>query len=317
MRYCIREHQHKAKPYIDALRPAGFRPHARTYRAEFLLIDHEWVGLFSGNDYHWRREVVEADEAGIPIFVYPHSVRPNIPFDLTDDFYPNIKALFTIARGHKEILTRINYPHQIEVTGWPYTEIHPFRQKEPQDKIRVLFAPLHPVGKGYLPEIDRELNTKTYQLLLGLMDEISLTVRHNQSLEINGLWKDERVEYIAGNFDGSVSDMDRAHVVIAAFTYAHMAVALGHPLVMVGEGVLPHNSPRKTGKLLWARNWDKYRDYLAYPHNIEDCRTSKDIKKMLIKAIDGGQAVEDWKKRFIGEPLQENRFVKLIKGFLK
>jgi len=316
MRYAIHAHQHKAQAYIDALRATHYYPHLNLNRAEFLLIDHEWIGLFSGLKYTWRKQVEEADRNNVPVFIYPHSVRPNIPFDLTDDFYPKTRALFTIAKGHAEVLRRVGYPHPVEISGWAYTEIHPFRQKEPQGKIRVLFAPIHPVGNGCLPEVDRELNAKTYKLLLGLMDEISLTVRHIQSLERNGLWLDERVNYVAGSYDGLTSQMNRAHVVVGAFTFAHMAVALGHPLVMLGEGVRPHNTPRKNGKLVYARNWNKYRDYLAYPLNAEDCYTPEDMRRTLVKAIDGGRAVEDWKDRFIGELFDGKRFAKAILGKL-
>ena len=315
MRYCILEHQHKAKAYVDALREAHYLPHRRLERAQFLLIDHEWSGLFAGNEVKWRKQITEAKEMGVPIFVYPHSVRPNIPHDLTDQYFP-VDALFTIAKGHKEVLHRIGYPHQVEVAGWTYTEIHPFRQKEPQDKIRVLFAPIHPVGHGHLPDEEREMNTKTYQLLLGLMDEISLTVRHIQTLPRNGLWFDERVNYITGHFDGSTNDMTRSHVIIGAFTYAYMAVALGHPLVMLGEGIRPHNSPRKIGKLIYARNWKKYKDYMRYPLNVEDCRNAKDLKRLISEALFENPLVDDWKEHFIGEPFNGREFVKTLESYL-
>lgn len=316
MRYCCIEHQHKAKAYVDALRLAHYRPHRRLEQTKFLLIDHVWHGLFAGTEVKWRSQVVKAKEMGLPIFVYPHSVRPNIPHDLTDQFFP-VTTLFTIAEGHKEVLRRIDYPNPIEVAGWPYTEIYPFRRKEPQNKIRVLFAPIHPVGNGYLPEEERALNTKTYQLLLGLLDEISLTVRNIQALEKNGIWYDERVNYIKGHFDGSTNDMERAHVVIGAFTYAHMAVALGHPLIMLGEGILPHNSPRMKGRLIYVRNWEKYKDYMHYPFNIEDCRNSKDLKRMIDLSLQGSPLMNEWKERFIGIPFDGRKFVKILKGYLK
>lgn len=315
MRYCIHAHQHKAQAYITALRAAHYYPHLNLNRAEFLLIDHEWKGLFAGTDISWRDQIVKAEEMGIPIFIYPHSVRPNIPHDLTNRYYP-VNALFTIAEGHKEVLQRIGYPNPVEVTGWPYTEIHPFRQKEPQGKIRVLFAPIHPVGNGYLPDEERELNTKTYKLLLGLTDEISITVRHIQSLQRNGLWMDERVNYVAGSFDGSTSQMNSAHVVVGAFTYAYMAVALGHPLVMLGEGIRPHNSPRKSGKLVYARNWKKYRDYMRYPHNIEDCKKPDDLLTLIESAMAGSHDVENWKERFIGQPFDGKYFVERLESYL-
>jgi hypothetical protein len=279
-------------------------------------MDHEWAGLFAGIDHEWRQQITLAERSGVPVFIYPHSVRPNIPFDLTDDFYPGTRALFTIAEGHKEILRRLKYPHPIEVMGWPYTEIKPFRHEESSEKTRVLFAPIHPVGSGFLPDVDKELNAKTYELLLGLMDKIHLSIRHIQSLEFNGLWEDRRVRYINGALNGSTQDMDDADVVIGAFTFAHMAVALGRPLIMVGEGVPPHNSPRKTGRLIFGQRWDEYKDYLRYPHNVEDCQTSEDLYGMMKLAMEDSPDVEDWKERFIGQPFDGKRFVKTLESYL-
>jgi len=315
MYFCIKAHQHKANALIMALRRHGYKQTYSVKKARFLLMDHEWRGLLSGLDYDWRTQIVQADLNHVPIFIYPHSVRPNIPFDLTDDFYPSIRAAFTIAEGHKEILKRLKYPHPVEVMGWSYTEIHPFRQRKPNGKLSVLFAPIHPVGTGFLPDVDRELNAKTYELLLGLLDRIKLTVRHIQPLEHNGLWLDTRVKYIQGSLNGTTKDMDNADVIIGAFTYAHMAVALGHPLVMVGEGVPPHNTPRKEGQIIWGRHWDEYKDYLAYPYNIEDCQTPEELYELLKLAMTG-EKVEDWKARFIGKPFDEEQFVETLESYL-
>ncbi len=314
MNYCVIEHQHKAKAYINALRRKGYIPRRRTLKAEFLLIDHEWSGLFAGMPVQWRTQIIEAAKKKIPIFIYPHSVRPNIPHDLTDQYYP-VNALFTIAEGHKEVLRRIGYPHPVEVVGWSYTDICPFRQRKPTDKISVLFAPIHPVSI-YLPEDERELNAKAYKLLLGLNDKIDLTVRYIGALETNGLWEDSRVRFVMGNLDGQTNQMKEADVIIAGFTFAHMAVAMGNPLVMIGEGILPHNSPRNTGKLIYARNWNKYRDYMRYPHNVEDCKTPDDLLALIESAMAGSQDVERWKERFIGQPFDGRHFVERLESYL-
>jgi len=316
MRFYIREHQHKAKAYIDALKTAGYRQKRRPLGVDFAIVDYEIAGVFNGCGPRLSPVTKKANALDIPLFVYPHSVRPNVPYDLTNDYYDKIHALFTIARGHKEVLKRLGYPNPIEVAGWSYTDIKPFRQHKPKDKIRVLFAPIHPVGNGYLPDIDKELNAKTYRLLLGLMDKIDLTVRHIQSLEYNGLWEDERVNFIIGRMDGSTRQINNTDVVIAAFTFAHMTVALGQPLVMVGEGVRPHNTPRKSGEMIWGIRWDEYKDYMAFPHNVEDCEVSGDLLGMIKKAMNGSKGVEDWKNRFIGEPFDGRRFVKTLESYL-
>lgn len=318
MRFYVYEHQHKAKPYVDALMHAGYRvKHRIAEGIGFVMIDHEWDGLFAGYiPTKFRSQIAECEQLGIPVFVYPHSVRPNIPFDLTREFHPNICALFTIAEGHKVVLKKLGYPNPIEVVGWPYTEICSFRRNSSIEKVRVLFAPLHPVGGSFLPDIDRKLNAKTYKLLLGLLDRIDLTVRHIGSLKYNNIEPDQHVRFIAGQMDGSTHGMENSDIVIGAYTYAYMAVALGHPLVMLGEGVRPHNSPRSGGQLIWAQNWEKYRDYMAYPFNVEDCQTSEDLYDMLKLAMGGDQGIDNWKQRFIGEPFNGQSFVKTLESYL-
>jgi hypothetical protein len=224
-------------------------------------------------------------------------------------------AFFTIAEGHKEIMRRIGYDFPIEVSGWSYTPIRPFMPVKTKEKIRVLFAPIHPIGTGFLPDIDRELNAKTYKLLLGMMDNITLTVRHLQPLIHNGLWEDRRVKYNASAPNGDTSDMKNADVIIASFTYAHMAIALGKPLIMMGEEVIPHNSPMRGAKLILAKNWDKYRDYLRFPYNIEDV-FDKPAEALEMMRTAMRNEPKDWKKRFIGEPFVAKDFVTTLENYL-
>ncbi len=102
-RYCALEHQNKANPYIQALTRIGYYPHKRIDKeTKFLLIDREWGELYAGKGTAWRKEIIEVDELGIPVFIYPHSARPNIPYDfippkrMKKDCYP-AKVNFTIA----------------------------------------------------------------------------------------------------------------------------------------------------------------------------------------------------------------------------
>jgi hypothetical protein len=311
MNYCVIEHQNKAKAFVEALRRAGHRGHRRLENAKFLLIDHEWKGLFAGHEIEWREPIIKAGEMGIPIFVYPHSARPNIPYDLTDKYYP-INTQFVFSEGHREVLERIGYPYPVEVIGWTYTDIKPFERKNIGGKANVLFAPIHPVGNVWLSSDESELNGKVFRWLLELLGEINLTVRYIGKLDKNGLWVDQRVKYHKAIPDGSTTDIERADVVIGAFTLAYMTVALGKPLVMLGEGGRPHNSPRSTGKLIYARNWEKYKDFIHYPFNVEECRNKNDFLFTLSDAMQGSWAAEYWKKNFIGEPFDSKKFVGVI-----
>ena len=304
MYFVCRAHQHKAKPYIMALKRAGYKLTYNVARSDFILVD-----------YPNRKQAQRAIKFNKPIFYYPHSVRPNAPWDVMTEPLDAPTAFFTIAEGHKEIMRRIGYDFPIEVAGWSYTAIHPFMPVKHEKKIRVLFAPIHPIGTGFLPDIDRELNAKTYKLLLGMLDNITLTVRHLQPLVHNALWENSQVKFIAAGPTGDTSDMNLADIVIGAFTYAHMAVALGKPLIMMGEEVIPHNSPMRGAKLVLAKNWDKYRDYLRFPYNIEDVFDKPDDALKMMQAALRNEP-KDWKKLFIGKPFVPGEFVKTLEGYL-
>ena len=305
------EHQHKGRAFVEALENGG---HWRTHRkigADFLFVDHDigakGVGTRKGIDF--------AHDNGVPVFIYPHSARPNVMAD-THAPWPHTSALFTISEGHKEVLQALDYPCPVEVSGWTYSEIRPFKQVIPGKKINVLFAPIHPNANGYLGAEDKQLNGQVMSLLIN-MDEIKLTIRHIHSVEKNGIWYDRRAKYVEGHPDGTTKEIEAADVVIGSYTLAYITVALGKPLVMMAEQMRPHVGNTE-GLIFYSKNWEKYRDIMRYPFEIEDALFSYDgALEMLAAAMSRSKAVSDWKRRFIGKPFDGSRFVKLVNGYIE
>lgn len=305
------EHQHKGRVYVAALEAAGHVRMTHRQRADFIFFDHDigvrGVGFRRGLDFAHQNEK--------PVFIIPHSARPNVMAD-THKPWPHTKALFSISEGHKEIMEILKYPCPMEISGWIYSDIRPFQASEPQGKIKVLFAPIHPNNNGFLDKEDQRLNAQIFTLLVN-MEEIELTIRHIHPLDQNGIWWDKRAIYVEGKPDGTTTEIEAADVVIGAYTLAYITVALGKPLVMMGEQIRPHvgNTP---GMVFYSPNWEAYREVMRYPFEIEDVLYSYDqALEMLNTAMAGSGAVEKWKEKFIGKPFVAADFTNKVNQYLE
>ncbi len=305
----MHEHMHKGRAYKEALERRGYVFTGRSTSCDLMFVDHDINSLGSGR----RNQVYTSYERNIPLFLYPHSARPNIMYDIWRP-WPFTKANFVIAEGHAEVMRRIGYPCPLEISGWTYTDILPFRESRPDEKIKVLFAPIHPIKSGYLHEVDRELNFQVFKTLLAMPD-IDITVRHIGRLEENKLFRSRKAHFIEGQPDGTTAEIEQADIVISAYTHAYMTVALGKPLLMMGERARPHAGNQLwTG---WGEQWEKYKDYMTYPFNV--CDVVGEPKKALetmIQAMKPNKNVEKWKKLFIGKPFDGNYFVDRVEAYL-
>ncbi len=316
-RYFLIQHQDKPVPYMQALMRCGYRHIPSLKAADFLLLDRTIGGIFEGSSTKIRPPVEQAVDLGIPIFLYPHSTRPNVPYDLQEYRERNVNALFTIAEGHKEVLRRIGVDFDVEVCGWPYSKIKPFMPAE-RKGLKILFAPIHPIGRkiAWLPDIDKELNKKAYDML-GQLKDVSVSVRHISDLIYNGIEKkNDNFRHYTSMLKLTYNDINNFDLIIGGFSLAYLAIALGKPVIMLGEGVMPHNTPRDGGRLILARNWDKYKDYMRYPYNIEEISSITEFNDMIEKAIKPSSDYEKWRKRFIGKPFNGDYFVKRLKSYL-
>ncbi len=307
--FYLKEHQHKGIAFVSALLAAGHYRTKRRMAADFIFFDHD-IGR---RGLGYRQGIEQAYNAGIPVFIYPHSARPNVMAD-THHPWPHTRALFTISVGHKEVLEALKYPCPIEICGWSYSEIKPFLPVKPDKKIHVLFAPIHPNANGYLSPEDKQLNAKVFSLLKDISG-IDITIRHIHDLENNGLWHDRNVNYVVGQPDGSTKEIEAADVIIGSYTLAYIAVALGKPLIMMGEQTRPHvgNTP---GLIFYSKNWELYREIMRYPFEIENCAGGNDVLEIMNTVMSGSSEVEKWKRKFIGNPFDGKAFVEKVESYL-
>lgn len=306
MKFYFYQHQNKSAALIDALRRAGWVSTGPA-QAKVIFTDTDHGPMYAPlKQYHQR---------GKAVFLYPHAARPNLFVDMTEGYngFKHLSAHFVTAKGHREILQRIDYPHPIEVIGWYLCPILPFQPRE--DFRKVLFAPIHPNSDGSLSDIDKTLNANTFRRLLPLAESgaIDLTVRYLRGLGSNGLWPVDYVHYIQGKPDQSYQDIDAADVVISHQTFAYIAIARGKPTLMMGENITPRFSSPVKGKWQSAKSFEKYREILQYPLDI---LAESDTLALLRKSVRSDAEIVDWKKRMIGNPFNPNEFVTKVKKYL-
>jgi hypothetical protein len=303
MKICrVFDHQNKSARYREALAAAGY---------SFTERDNCQGVRFFLRDADWRQYMMaEAAARSVPVFLYPHAARPMVQYDGPVKPQP-VTAMFTQAPGGLEIMKRIDYPYPVEVTGWAYSEVRPFRPAESVK--RILFAPIHPNSNGWLSQVDKDLNRKTLERLEAYSRETGaeLSVRMIGTAEQNGLTFGEGTEVHAGKKNNSTADMDSADVVVGHQTFAYIAVALGIPTVMMGEDI-PPRSGNSDQSFRYVEHWDDYKDELMFPLDI----LSGNPVDVISRACTGCDEVEDWKQRLIGEPFDGPAFVNKLEAYL-
>ena len=302
----IHDHQHKSDAYRQALADAGY-----------LFTDRENVnGLrfyLSDGDWDSRKYLDDARSRNIPVFLYPHAARPMVIYDGCVKPRP-VTAMFTQAPGGKALMEKIGYPYPVEVSGWAFCEVRPFA---PITEIgRILFAPIHANGNGYLNRIDKDINRRTYERLFAFCKNwgAELSVRYIDSLEkcgLDGVEVEDFVEMHKGKKNNSTLDIETADIVVSHQTFAWMAVALGIPTVMMAEDV-PPRSGNSDESFCFVEHWDDYKADLMFPLDI----LAEDPETVIGKACAGYSAVEDWKARLIGEPFDGPAFVAKLESYL-
>ena len=310
MKICrVFDHQNKSAAYKQALAEAGytFTERSNVQGCRFFLSDADW-----------RESMMEEAAArSVPVFLYPHAARPMVQYDGCVEAKP-VRCMFTHAEGGAEIMRKIGYPYPVEVSGWAYSEVRPFRSAEKAQ--RILYAPIHPNSNGYLSEVDRELNLRTFQVLedycrgTGASLSIRLIGQPGQcGLEI--LNEPAAIpfdfEWHLGKKNNSTMDMEGADLVVSHQTFAYIAVALGIPTVMMGEDIPPRSGNTEAG-FRYVAHWDAYKEDLMYPLDILSGRPADVIEK----ALAGSAEVEDWKSRLIGDPFDGPAFVRKLEGYL-
>ena len=219
VRFLIKPHQGKEQPYREALLAAG---HVESATPDVVLIDFE-VPVPVGDYESW---VNATYEKGAALVAYPHGFALVGEHQLTKEPY-ECAAAFVHGPGNKKIREDFDYPNPVHWVGYPGPRI----PLEPREYTKVLFAPHHPLGNGWMPDDARMANTQAFQTLLD--ENVELTVRFIGGLRANGIWDETGVNYIPAQMDGSVSE--GFDVVVAGGTYAANSLANGIPVVMYNQ----------------------------------------------------------------------------------
>jgi hypothetical protein len=290
MRVSLRHHLAIGQPFARALDAAGHELVDRS--ADVFMVDL---------DLPYYRQFIDPQlAAGAKVFTYPHGVGVHHYWDGIDPPYEPVHGTFVIAEGYAEVYRRLGMTRPLYVVGWPYCEQRPFRATDAPRK--VLFAPEHPLQNGYLSDWQRQLNVDVYSALLEVPG-IDLKVRHLYALEQNGIWGVDGVEYVQGQPDNSIDDIDAADVVVAIGTYAHLSVARGAPTIFFGQNVHPSNGEHP-GERVYCKSWDRWRDYARYPFDMSDGPAAD----LIAAAARSEDPVREWKHRFIGDPMTTEGF---------
>ncbi len=303
--FIYRPHQGKERAYVDALQKAGYRPALNDRgRGTIKMV------LFD-MDGGRRTEILDRyHKRGIPIFLYPHAARPQIIWDGIWEVWPHTRCNFVPGPGHAEVMRRYGYSLPIEVTGWTYCEMLPFKPvAKPKN---ILFGPIHPSASGWICKEDKEANQRTFKILLEYCHATGakLTVRHIQALERNGLQRVAGVTYVMGRPDLTIREIDASDLVIGHQTFAYLAVARGKPTLMMREDLPPHTVSH--GQTVYAQSWEKYADIMAYPLDI----LAGDPSGVIQRACQGDPQAAAWQERFISVPFNPKKFVEKLESYL-
>ncbi len=281
----------------------GWAPTTNPGACDLLLIDHDDPMADPRPDM-----IKVCHENGGKVVVYPHGANPTVVF--YDGVYPpdpRIAARLEHGPGSVEIGRRFTIDDlRQHVVGWTYTDTAPYRA--PDKLERVLFAPLHPNGRGELAAYDRETNRRVYADLLNL--PVRLSVRTIAHPMLSGLWEAPNVEWLPA-YDFSMEEtqtrVDEAEVVIGAGTFAFTAVARGKPTVMLPD----RNLIEMRGFPVPAHE-ELYRDYLKYPLEYGD----RPLMELLDCACHESPVIRDWADLFIGEQCDPAELSTLLAGIV-
>lgn len=307
--FALQPHQGKEFAYENALKQAGY--HQSGYlRApvKFALFDLDNGPFGQG----WSESLKGYAERGIPLFLYPHGARPMVQYDGILKVHPDVRCMFTHAAGGVEVMRAFGFPLPVEAVGWTFCKIEPFR---PSNEIKsVLFGPIHPNENGWLSQVDKEINAKTFVKIHAWCQKSGarLQVRHLHAIEENGLPRLDDVIYYRGSANQATADIDMADLVIGHQTFAFLAVARGKPTLMMSEETAPH-SGNTDANFTFVASWEKYKDRMMYPLDVLRCRN---LDKLIDKAMSSDSEIREWRERFIGEPFNGKKFVERLEAYL-
>ena len=297
LKFAVNDHYRESLAFVRALLNAGHEL-VSSGPADLLLIDLD--PPLSG----YQKLIKTYHDMGAKVVLYPHGGGgPVLSYDGLWEPDPRIAANLLTGPGQAEFMRRIQYPSPTHTVGWSYCEMLPFRACD--DVQHVCFAPTHPNADGSMAESRRALNSEVYARLLE--GPWRLTVRHIGTLEQNGLWEADGVEFVNGRLQAETAEIDVVDAVVAGDgTFPTLAIARGVPTVMYGQATLALGLPDE--ELIPPQRADLYMDYIRYPFDFAD----GPLEEIVHAAARSEAPIVDWKRRFVGEPFDARAAVAII-----
>jgi hypothetical protein len=241
--------------------------------------------------------------------VYPHGGGVSTVCDGQWPVHRNTVVRFVLGTGLADVHDLLGYPVLSVPIGWPFCDMRPFRPSTPR---KILFAPEHPMGDGWLRAGSRESNRRIHDQLVALGAE--LTVRWVQiggyDVKHLGITPADGVNYQKArmNIAEGVAAIDEADVVVAQEgTFPSLAIARGCPTVMYGQ-IAPDDHHNRQGERP-AQNFELYRDIVRYPYDAD----TDDLGPLLERAC--STEATDWRERFVGPAFDGPGFVELFEKY--
>lgn len=303
MKFYISHHQHKGKPYMDALLKGKW---VRAEKDTEEDIDLALFDQITSQHYPGKFGAVvqSCKNSGSAIVCYPHS--PIVPcwFDGWTPMPEGLDCLLVIAKGQKEIAKKHFLQNtRIEATGFPYCVQKKFTKPDRIKKI--LFAPVHPDGGGLLSE-EVQANRNIFRELKRLQRgcHVEVTIRYLGKMEEQGIKPYPHFTFVKAKPDGKTDEIDTADVVIAKNTFMYLSVARGKPTIGINQHIPLRTTKSPPG---WKPiHWDEYGAETAYPINYE----KGNLWDLIQEAAQKEQT--EWRKKFIGSSLKSEEFCKLM-----
>ncbi|WP_028065378.1 hypothetical protein [Solirubrobacter soli] len=299
LKIAVSDHYRRSVPFAYALSLAGHELVAPdAFGADVFLID------FDPPLEGYRRLIDGHADAGAKVVLYPHAAGgPMLSYDAIWEPYERVDANFVAGVGHAEFLRRIEYPAPVHTIGWTSGDQRPFQPRA--DVRRVLFAPTHPNADGSMLGRLRDENAEVFTKLLE--GPWKLTVRHIGTLEENGLWPVDGVEFVDGRTVPPIKNIDATDAVVAgAGSFPTISVSRGVPTVIYGQGSVVLGLPDEETSPL--RRGERYLDYVRFPFDVAD----GPLDEVVHAAASSPEGIADWRRRFVGHAFHPGRFAAAI-----
>lgn len=307
-KYYIFERRDASLRYKKALMYAGYKKTDDPRRADFLLYDLEQESYLPVINHFL--------ESGKPIFVYPHSANS---WYFWDGFHKErpVSCNFVFTEKIKNAMVSYGYKSRIEACGFPFSDV---RSPAPMRKKTLLFAPMHTMGvegEDFLQApANFELNRKTLERAIQLSPLFdSVTVRYGKSFEASGMY-DPHIsnvyfeKAILRNRSG-IRSIEQHGMVIAAGTLAYISVAMGKPTIFYNQW---NETPREGNATV--KSYEMYQQFLDYPIQLTD-RSDMSVVCFGMRYSCADKLVRQWKDSNIGSAFDDDRFISVIREFVK